>query len=266
MAVDLAQSALGDLSGSRVLVIGAGCMAESTTRALVQRGVREVVVANRTAAAARALAATVGGRGVALDCLPAELVSADIVISSTDAPGVILRHADLALAMAERTNRPMVVIDIAVPRDVDVAAADLPSVSLFDIDDLASVVAANLNGRRVEADRGEALVADAVSGFSAWRRGLSAAPVIASMRARAEAIRRGEVERLADQWEELSDADRRRVDALTKRIVNTLLHEPTVRAQAAAEGSEGEAQRHIESLRYLFGAVPRSLEGLDAAS
>jgi glutamyl-tRNA reductase len=147
----------------------------------------------------------------------------------------------------------MVMVDISVPRDVDPAAAAIPGVSLFDIDDLERVVEANLNGRRLEAERGEGYVLGAVQGFSAWRRGLSAAPAITSLRRRAEEIRAAELARLEGQWEGLSEADRERVEALTRGIVNKLLHEPTVRVRAAAEDGNGEALRHLESLRHLFG-------------
>jgi len=253
VALDLAEDVLSDLPGRRVLVIGAGRMAEATAQALVQHGVHEVVVANRTVSTARELAGRFGGRGVGFDRLPDELVGADIVISSTDAPHPILGPDELGPAMAGRPGRPMVIVDISVPRDVEASVADLPGVALFDIDDLERVVEANLNGRRLEAERGEGFVLGAVQGFSAWRRGLSAAPAITSLRERAESIRQGELARLDGQWEGLSDADRRRVEALTKGIVNKLLHEPTVRVRAAAEDGDGDALRHLESLRHLFG-------------
>jgi glutamyl-tRNA reductase len=253
VALDLAEDVLSDLPGRRVLVIGAGRMAEATAHALVQHGVHEVVVANRTVSTARELAGRFGGRGVGFDQLAHELGGADIVISSTDAPHPILGPAELGPAMADRPGRPMVIVDISVPRDVEASVADLPGVALFDIDDLERVVEANLNGRRLEAERGEGFVLGAVQGFSAWRRGLSAAPAITSLRERAESIRLGELARLDGQWEGLSDADRRRVEALTKGIVNKLLHEPTVRVRAAAEDGDGDALRHLESLRHLFG-------------
>ncbi len=253
VALDLAEDVLSDLPGRRVLVIGAGRMAEATTLALMQHGVRDVVVANRTVGTARELAERFGGRGVGFDMLADELGGADIVISSTDAPHPILGAREIAPVMAGRADRPMVVVDISVPRDVDAAVAELPGVALFDIDDLERVVEANLNGRRLEAERGEGFVIGAVQGFSAWRRGTVASPAITSLRARAEAIRQAELARLDGQWEGLSDADRARLEALTKGIVNKLLHEPTVRVRAAAEGGDGEAQRHLDSLRHLFG-------------
>ena len=253
VALDLAEDVLSDLPGRSVLVIGAGRMAEATAHALVQHGVHEVAVVNRTVGTARELAARFGGRGVGFDELAAELARADIVISSTDAPHPVLRPDEIGPVMAGRPDRPMVIVDISVPRDVDAAVADIPGVALFDIDDLERVVEANLNGRRREAERGEGFVIGAVQGFSAWRRGLKAAPAITSLRERAEAIRQGELARLDGQWEGLSDADRERIEALTKGIVNKLLHEPTVRVRAAAEEGDGEALRHLESLRHLFG-------------
>ena len=251
VAVELAEEVLDDLPGCSVLVIGAGRMAEATALALVRHEVREVVVANRTVGTARELAARVGGRGVGFDRLAQELEAADIVISSTDAPHAILRRADLEPVVTARAGRPMVIVDIAVPRDVEASAAELEGVCLFDIDDLERVVEANLNGRRLEAERGEGFVLGAVQGFSAWRRGLAAGPAISSLRARAEEIRRAELGRLEGQWDDLSPADRERLEGLTKGIVNKLLHEPTVRMRAAA--IDGDDLRHLESLRHLFG-------------
>jgi glutamyl-tRNA reductase len=250
VAVELAEQVLDDLPGLQVLLVGAGQMAESTARSLVSHGVGEVVVANRTVGTARELAGRVGGRGVGFDRLAEELREADIVISSTDAPHAILRRDELAPVMAERTARPMVIVDISVPRDVDAAVAELDGVSLFDIDDLERVVEINLNGRHLEAERAEGFVIGAVQGFSSWRRGLTAAPAIASLHARGEEIRRAELARIEAQWEGLSEADRDRLEALTKGIVGKLLHEPTVRVRAAAE--DGDALRHLESLRHLF--------------
>ncbi|HSJ73596.1 MAG TPA: glutamyl-tRNA reductase [Miltoncostaeaceae bacterium] len=250
VAVELAEEVLDDLPGRQVLLIGAGRMAETTARALVDHGVREVVVANRTVGTARELAGRVGGRGVGFDRLAQELRGADIVISSTDAPHAILRRAELEPVMVGRAARPMVIVDISVPRDVDAAVADVEGVALFDIDDLERVVETNLNGRRLEAERAEGFVIGAVQGFLAWRRGLSASPAIASLHARGEEIRRAELARVEAQWEALSDADRERLEALTKGIVSKLLHEPTVRVRAAAE--DGDALRYLESLRHLF--------------
>lgn len=249
-AVDLARATLGDLSRSSVLVLGAGRMAEATTRALVDHGAAGVVVANRTASTARALAERVGGRGVDLAHVGPELEIADIVISSTNAPHLILKREDLASVVERRQERPMLLIDISVPRDLDPQLAGLSGVTLHDIDALERVVESNLNGRRREVDRGEVIVADAVARFAAWRAGAASAPTIRSLRARAEQIRSGEIARIGSRLEDLSGEQRATVEALSKSIVNSLLHDPTVRARRAMRDPDG--RRHIESLRYLF--------------
>jgi glutamyl-tRNA reductase len=251
VAVNLVRRYATDLSGSRVVVVGAGEMAEAVLVSLMDAGVGDLVIVNRTVGTARALADRFGGRGVGFDALATELAGADIVISSTDAPHTILNREQLAAAMQAGHREAMMIIDISVPRDIDPAIAQLPSVILQDIDDLERVVEANLNGRRLEAALGEHIVGDAVTGFAEWRSGLVAAPAIRGLREQAEEIRRLELERTAGAWESLSDADRERLDALTKSIVNKILHEPTVRARAAVQNAEG--LRHIESLRHLFG-------------
>src|SRR5262249_23644003 len=153
-----------------------------------------------------------------------ELAEADIVISSTDAPHVVLTREDVARVMAGRPNRPMLLIDIAVPRDLEASIGDLPGVTLHDIDDLDQVVEATMNGRRLEAELAERVVAEELERFATWRRTVAAAPTIASLRHRAEAVRRQELARLEGRWDSLSEADRARVDALTQAIVGKLLH------------------------------------------
>lgn len=251
VAVHLVRQYATDLSGSRVVVVGAGEMAEAVLVSLVDAGVGDLVIVNRTVGTARALADRFGGRGVGFDALATELAGADIVISSTDAPHTILDRDQLAAAMRAGNREAMLIIDISVPRDIDPAIAQLPTVVLQDIDDLERVVEANLNGRRIEAALGEQIVSDAVAGFAEWRSGLVAAPAIRGLREQAEEIRRLELERTAGAWDSLSDTDRERLEALTKSIVNKILHEPTVRARAAVQNAEG--LRHIESLRHLFG-------------
>ena len=252
VAVDLARQTLGDLARRRVVVIGAGRVAEAATRSLVAKGAGEIVVANRTVRAADELAGRVGGRGVGLDDLPAEMRAADIVISSTDAPGVVLEHEAVRRALEarpDRSSRPMVIIDTSVPRDVDAAVGTLAGVTLFDIDDLARTADANLNGRRAEAEVGEQHVLLAAERFAAWRRGRAADAVISSLRARAEDIRRAEVDR-AERSPGWSPDDRERLDRLTTAIVNKLLHEPTVRLRAEAERGDGTCL--AQCVRRLF--------------
>jgi glutamyl-tRNA reductase len=166
VAVDLARTALGDLRGRRALLVGAGRAAEATARALMGQGLAEVVVANRTPATATRLAARFGGRAAGLDALADDLAAVDVVISSTDAARAIV---DVESFSGER-RRPLVLIDIGVPRDIDPRVGALPGVRLHNIDDLRRVAEANLNGRRQEAAKAEAIVAAEVRRFAAWRR------------------------------------------------------------------------------------------------
>lgn len=253
VAVDLARLTLGDLAHRRVMVIGAGQVAEAAARSLVAKGAGSIVVANRTLRAATELAAHVGGRGVGLDALPAEMGAADIVISSTDAPGVVLGPDAARRAVAARAASaagPMVIIDTSVPRDVDPAVGTLAGVTLFDIDDLARTAEANLNGRRAEAEVGERYVLAAAERFAAWRRGRTADAVISALRAHAEDIRRAELER-AGRSPGWAAGDHERLDRLTAAIINKLLHEPTVRVRAEAERGEGTCL--ADGARRLFG-------------
>jgi glutamyl-tRNA reductase len=251
VAVNLVHQSVSDLTASRVVVVGAGEMAQSVLVSLTAGGVGDLVIVNRTVGTARDLAERFGGRGVGFDALEDELAGADVVISSTDAPHTVIDRGQLEDAMRAGGRQDMLLIDISVPRDIDPAIAGIPGVVLHDIDDLERVVEANLNGRRREAALGDVMVEVAVRGFSEWRSSLIAAPAIRGLRDQAEEIRRAEIDRLAGSWEGLSDDDRERLDILTKAIVNKILHEPTVRARAAVQNAEG--LRHIESLRHLFG-------------
>jgi glutamyl-tRNA reductase len=240
-----------DLKQRRALLIGAGDVVETTASALVASGVGNLVVANRTVSTARGLAERIGGEGVGFDRLAQELADADIVISSTDAPHTILGHDHVERAMRERPSRPMVLIDIAVPRDLEAEISSVPGVRLYDIDDLERVIEVNIKDRMLEAELAEAIVADEARRFTEWRRALSVAPTIGSLREMAEQIRIGEFKRVSGQWESLSDADSERVEQLTKAIINKLLHQPTVRLRAAVAAGDGVA--HLESIRHLFG-------------
>ncbi len=248
VAVDLVGRAIGP--GALVLVIGAGAMAEATTRSLAAREVGEIVIANRTLGTAHRLAEELGARAVAFDDLPRELQRADVVISATDAPHIILGRTLVADALSRRARPEIVMVDISVPRDIDDSIAGYPGVELYDIDDLERVVEASVNGRELEAERGEAIVDEAVRDFAGWRAGLSAAPAVRALRERAEQIRRAELDRAARRWGDLSAADAARLDVVTRSIVQKLLHEPTVRVTDAAR--RGDGIRQIETLLDLF--------------
>ena len=257
-AAALAEQVFGDLSGCRVLLVGAGKIGELAARNLVSRGAVIAAVANRSLDKAQELAGGFGGRAVSLDDIPGELVRVDVVLTSTSSPGQLLSRADVAGALPGRKGRPLFFIDIAVPRDLDPAIHELDGCYLYDIDDLESVVAQSLAGRRREAGRAEEIVLDEAERFRAWQASRDVAPAIASLRALAEEIRESELERARTRLERLSEAERRAVEAVTSRIVDKLLHVPTVKMKEAAAGADGAV--YADALRHLFGL------GDDAAS
>ena len=225
-AVDLAARELGGLEGRRALLFGAGKMSELAARDLRGRGA-EVVVSSRTLESAQDLADRVGGRAAAFDAVAVELPEADLVISATRCPYPIL-HAE---AVRPR-EKPLVLVDVAVPRDLDARIGELEGCSLFDIDALGE----GLVGRDDEVREAEAIVAEEAARFAEWRRSRDAAEAIRDLRARAEEIRAEELARAGSRLAELSPRERETVETLTAQIVNKLLHAPTVRAKET--GSE----------------------------
>jgi glutamyl-tRNA reductase len=250
-AAELAERVFENLEGRRILLLGAGKTADLTAANLISRGVGEIVVANRSTERAAALARRFGGRAVGLDAVEAELASTDVVVSSTSSQGFVLSAAQVARAMKERRGRPIFFIDIAVPRDVDPAVIELEGCYLYDIDDLERVVAESVAGRREEAVRAEAIVSEEADAFRAWQLSLDVVPAISSLRARAESIRREELERAEGRLASLSPTQRRAVEALTSQIVAKLLHQPTVRMKEAAAGADGVL--YADAVRHLFG-------------
>jgi len=250
-AVALASERLGGLSGVRVLVVGAGEMGEGMAVALAAAGVAEVLVANRSAAPAETLAARVGGRAIDLFELTDQLAEVDLVLTSTGAQALILEHADITRAMAGRTERPMLIIDIAVPRDVDPAAAGIDGVTLLDMDDLRAFADVGAASRRREAVKARALIEEAVARYTGETTAREAAPLVSALRDRAETIRVAELDRVAGRLGELDARQREAVEAATRAIVAKLMHEPTVRMKDAVGTAKGD--RLAESLRDLFG-------------
>ena len=257
-AAALAEQVFGDLSGCRILLVGAGKIGELAARNLVSRGAEIAAVANRSVENAEQLASRFGSRALSLDAIPAELSRVDVVLSSTSASGHVLTRSQVAAALPARKGRPLFLIDIAVPRDLEPAIHDLDGCYLYDIDDLESVVAESLAGRRREAGRAEAIVLDEAERFRAWQASRDVAPAIASLRAMAEEIRESELERARARLEKLTEAERRAVETVTTRIVDKLLHAPTVKMKEAAAGADGAV--YADALRHLFGL------GDDAAS
>jgi glutamyl-tRNA reductase len=243
-AAALAAQVFGDLQGRRVLLVGAGRIGELAAANLASRGAVIAFVANRTVETAATLARRFGGEAVALEEIPARLATVDVVVSSTSSPEQVVRAADVPA----RRRRPLFLIDIAVPRDLDPAIQELDGCFLYDIDDLEAVVAETLAGRRSEAERAEQLVAEEVDRFRSWEASLDVVPAIASLRARAEEIRSAELAKLRGR---LSEDERRTVESVTSQILNKLLHLPTVRMKEAAVGANGAA--YADVVRHLFG-------------
>jgi glutamyl-tRNA reductase len=251
VAVDLARRTLGDLSEKRVLVLGAGETAELVAKALVARGVATVFVANRHYDRAIGLAERFGGDAVRFEELPEQLVAADIVVSATNSPHHIVERDGLEHVMESRDGRTLLLVDIAVPRDIEPECRAIAGVSLHDIDDVQQIVERNASGREGEARRAEPILAAELDRFERWLASLEVVPTIASLRERGDEIVRRVLAENEERWEELSDADRKRLGAMTRAIVSRLLHEPTVRMKRSA-GSE-DAYLYVSALRELFG-------------
>jgi glutamyl-tRNA reductase len=243
-AAALAAQVFGDLSGRRVLLIGAGRIGELAASNLASRGADIAFVANRTLETAHELAQRFGGRALTLDDLAPALGEVDVVVSSTSAPGPVLHARDVP----GRRRTPLFFIDIAVPRDLDAEIGRLDGCFLYDIDDLEAVVAETLAGRRAEAERAEELVAEEAERFRAWRASLDVVPAITSLRARAEEIRNAELAKLKGR---VSDDERRTIESVTSQILNKLLHLPTIRMKEAAVSPDGAA--YADAVRHLFG-------------
>jgi len=249
VAVDLARQVLGELGERRVVVLGAGETAELLARALAERGARTIFVANRHRDRALALAERYGGVAVGFDHLPEQLAHADIVLSGTASPHAILGAEELQDIMSGRAGRALVVVDVAVPRDVDPACAGVPGVTLYDIDDLQAVVARQRSVRAAEARRAEDLIEDEMERFARWLGTLEVLPTVAALRERGRAIADAVLAENEARWEGLTPRDRERLDALARAMVNRLLHEPTVRLKRL-DGDRAHVR--LQVLRELF--------------
>lgn len=247
----LAQQVFGDLDGRSVLLVGAGKMSELTARNLRSRGGLIAAVANRTAAHGEELAKRVESRAVGLAEIPALLATADVVVTSTSAPGFVVDMTAAGAALRGRRGRPILFVDLAVPRDVDPALATIDGCFVYDVDDLEAVVETSLAGRRVEAVRAEQLVAVEAERFREWQASLAVVPAIASLRAHAEEIRSGELAKAEVRLGRLPESERKLVESVTAQIVAKLLHLPTIRMKEAAAGADGVI--YADVVRHLFG-------------
>jgi glutamyl-tRNA reductase len=250
-AVAMAAGRLGSLEGRRILVLGAGEMGEGMAQALaVSCGGTEVLVANRSWSKAASLASRIGGTAVELGGLATALEEVDLLLTSTGSPSMLLDAADMEEVMRARSGRPLLVVDIAMPRDVDPAAGDVPGVTLLDLDDLTTFAQAGMDSRRQEIAPVQGIVAEEVERYLSSASGREVAPLVATLRSRAESVRQAEIDRARARLAGLDRRQQEAVEAITKGIVAKLLHEPTVRLKEAAGSPRGE--RLAESLRVLF--------------
>jgi glutamyl-tRNA reductase len=263
-AVELAQHTLGDLASRTVLLVGAGETAELTARALAARGVETIFVANRHYNRAIGLAQRFGGRAVRIDALPSQMEGADIVVSSTNSPHHIVERDELELVMERRGGRPLLLIDLAVPRDIEPACREVAGVSVHDVDDVQSIAERNASGREAEAQRAERLLEAELGRFERWIGSLEVLPTVSALRRRADEVVERVLAENEPRWESLSGPDRERLRMMARAIANRLLHEPTLRLKRSAD--DEAAYPYVHALRELFGldAETAPIEAEDA--
>ena len=262
VSVALARELLGDVQGRQVVIVGTGETGELAARALADGGGRLVFVASRRRDRAISLARRYGGESLMFDELPRALERADILVAATASPHLLLEAQELAEVMAGRGGRALLLIDLAVPRDIDAACAELDGVSLYDIDDLQAVVVRNRKVRQAEARKAEGIIEQEIQQFAGWLGALEVLPTLTALRVHATEIASQVVAENAGKWEALSSRDAERVDALARAIVNRLLHAPTARLK---ELSDDRVHARMALIRDLFGLEVESGEPVSAA-
>jgi glutamyl-tRNA reductase len=259
LAAGMCERSVQDIRTAQIVILGAGEMAELAVEALRKRGAERLTVVNRTLERAHALADRWNAEVDTFENLTSALTRADILISSTDAPHTIIHAEMVAAAMAQRPERPLVLIDIAVPRDIDEETANIPNVRLHDIDNLNVHLEQSLSSRAAEIPHVEAILAEEVGKFFEYFRSLDMLPLIVDMRDQAESIRREELAKTLRRMPDLTDAERERIEALTQSLVKKLLDSPTRRLRA--EVSCPHAPEYATVARTLFG-LPGGGDGL----
>jgi glutamyl-tRNA reductase len=255
MALALADGVLGDLRAQCALVVGAGRIGLQTLKAVTGRGVTDIAVANRTAEHATRAAERFGGSAYPLEDLEHALAWADLVVTATSAEEPVLRADLVRAAMTQRPERPLVIVDLAVPADVERTVADIDGVSLFDVDDLRAGLDGALAARLAEVPRVEAIVEEEVASFGRRYRELDIEPLLAALRLQAEGIREQEVERALRRLGETDPEIAAQLDHLSRTLVKKLLHEPTVRLRERA--GDGDVDDVAAAIRELFGLEAR---------
>ena len=249
-AVELAKKIFYDLKGKKVLLIGAGEMAELAARHLLSQGVSAITVANRTFQKAVEVAQVFKGVPVSFEEIGAQLLEADIVISSTAAPGYVITHDQVKGSMKKRRNRPLFFIDIAVPRDVEPEVNDLENVYVYDIDDLKGIIQVNLSQREEEAVKAERIVEEEVIKFEQWLKTLEVVPTIVSLKEKAETIRQAELKKSLSSLGELSPSQMKSLETLTLSITEKILNDPILFLKQKADRPLGKI--YLDTARRLF--------------
>jgi len=249
-AIELAREIFGSLKGTRVMLIGAGKMSELAARHLQRSGVQQILVTNRTQARADEVAAAVRGTVVEYTRYRTRLKEVDIVITSSGAPGYLLTKEDMKSILAERRNKPMFLIDIAVPRNIDPAVNELDNVFVYDIDDLQKVVDENMQARLSEATAADKIVSEEVDRLESWMRTRQAGPVIAALQDQLEQLRASEVERMRGKLGPLTPQQEQAIEALTRAIVNKIAHGPISELRRQAGMDNGRPV--LDTIRSMF--------------
>jgi glutamyl-tRNA reductase len=249
-AVELAKKIFYDFKGKKVLLIGAGEMAELAARHLLSQGVSAITVANRTFQKAVEVAQVFKGVPVSFEEIEAQLLEADIVISSTAAPGYVITHDQVKGSMKKRRNRPLFFIDIAVPRDVEPEVNDLENVYAYDIDDLKGIIQMNRGQREEEAIKAERIVEEEVIKFEQWLKTLEVVPTIVSLKEKAETIRQAELKKSLSSLGELSPSQMKSLEALTLSITEKILNDPILFLKKKADRPLGKS--YLDTARRLF--------------
>jgi glutamyl-tRNA reductase len=250
VAVKLAEASINHLPEARVLIVGAGAMAELAVKALRARGVTQLAVVNRTYERALRLAEQWGGQAHTFEQLSEAMTAADVVITSTGAPHTLITLDLVRGVMQHRPDRPLVLIDIAVPRDIDPNVRNVAHVHCYDIDDLQSHLNGTVTEREREVPHVEAIIAEEVRAFLAWLQTLEIKPVIAELRAKAEAVRQVELDKTLRRLPNLDEDARECIEVLSESLVSKLLHDLTLRLKA--EAGNGHAAEYATAVRYLF--------------
>ena len=249
-AVELARKIFDRIDDKGVMIIGAGEMCELAARHFVSNGVSKVLVTNRTFERAEQLAAEFNGKAVPFDNFVDNLAEVDIVMTSTGAPNFILGKRQMEEVLKRRKNRPMFLIDIAVPRDIDPKVNKLDNAYLYDVDDLQGVVQANLKERQKEAGKAEAIVEQEIGQFHLWLGNLEVKPTIIALRQKLEGIRQQELEKTFGNLKDLGKKERKSIEAMTNAIINKILHRPTSVLKSAQNDTSGED--YVDAVRALF--------------